>query len=171
MRFYQWVKRCRVVNLLQNNSHLKDAINSCRTPVHTELFFFIIRRQVYFLLFFSLIIPSGFHECNIATKLSKNKVSKDWFPLIPNLLHDLKQWIPDIKEFGLERRSTKASICIRLSYLRQKKDWKHFKQKMCLDHVATEVMQLILAFLDFDPSMLWKLAKKVLYMWHSLVQS
>ena len=101
MRFYQWVKRCRVVNLLQNNSHLKDAINSCRTPVHTELFFFIIRRQVYFLLFFSLIIPSGFHECNIATKLSKNKVSKDWFPLIPNLLHDLKQWIPDIKEFGV----------------------------------------------------------------------
>ena len=50
---------------------------------------------------FSLIIPSGFHECNIATKLSKNKVSKEWFRLIPNLLHDLKQWIPDIKEFGV----------------------------------------------------------------------
>ena len=95
MRFYQWVKRCRVVNLLQNNSHLKDAINSCRTPVHTELFFYITCRQV------SLTIPSGIHECNIATKLSKNKVSKDWFPLIPNLLQDLKQWIPDIKEFGV----------------------------------------------------------------------
>ena len=33
-------------------------------------------------------------------KLSKNSF-KDWFLLVPNLLHDLKQWIPDIKEFGV----------------------------------------------------------------------